>query len=447
LAQPAATATPVRAAAGAFEGVWETTFGPVTLTQDQDRVVGTYANHQAHLSGKLRENKLIFTYREPRETGEGWFALAADGQSFRGKYRIAGEDQWHAWDGKRPGTGTESPRGFEGLWNTTFGNLRLIRHDAKTSDGVLAGRAQDDGKSPQEDSNGSDSPESRQNGSKEASDNQPGSQDPESYAVAGLYALEGGSTLEGRVQGRRLVFTYREPQAQGEGWFELAADGRTFHGEWTPAGGHEASTWTGVRMTPVAGRKWLVVLEAHYENDLAEPEYSFGQMLRAFFSRKPEVQVRHRFFHDRRDLRKWGEELAYLNEPVVVVIASHGTHEGISVGSQTIGLAAIAESLRYAQSLRLLHFSSCEIMGSKLAADLSRRLSETRAVPISGYCTEVDWTTSAVIEFMYLDLILARNYSPADAARQVQILMPVAGDAALPGADLPSAGFRLLAPQ
>jgi hypothetical protein len=54
----------------------------------------------------------------------------------------------------------------------------------------------------------------------------------------------------------------------------------------------------GVRVAPVPGRKWLVVLEAHYENNLAEQEYSFGQMLKAFFARTPEVQVRHRFFHD-----------------------------------------------------------------------------------------------------------------------------------------------------
>ena len=48
--------------------------------------------------------------------------------------------------------------------------------------------------------------------------------------VRGTYP--GGSTLEGKVEGRRLSFRYKEAKAAGEGWFEMADDGMTFAGKW-----------------------------------------------------------------------------------------------------------------------------------------------------------------------------------------------------------------------
>lgn len=34
----------------------------------------------------------------------------------------------------------------------------------------------------------------------------------------------------------RFTFTYREPDADGEGWFELAPDGKTFESKWHETG-------------------------------------------------------------------------------------------------------------------------------------------------------------------------------------------------------------------
>ena len=48
--------------------------------------------------------------------------------------------------------------------------------------------------------------------------------------VTGTYGDE--STVTGRVNGRRLTFSYTEPSERGEGWFELAEDGQTFNGRW-----------------------------------------------------------------------------------------------------------------------------------------------------------------------------------------------------------------------
>ena len=49
------------------------------------------------------------------------------------------------------------------------------------------------------------------------------------------------------------------------------------------------------------------------------------------------VEVRKRSFHDTRYLVKFCKEVKYLAEPVVLLIASHGTPKGISVGGEIIG--------------------------------------------------------------------------------------------------------------
>src|SRR5436190_559258 len=60
-----------------FAGTWDTTFGPVILTQKDSKVSGTYYAGQATLQGTVEKKKLTFTYNEPGEAGEGWFELSA----------------------------------------------------------------------------------------------------------------------------------------------------------------------------------------------------------------------------------------------------------------------------------------------------------------------------------------------------------------------------------
>ncbi|MGX1097242.1 mechanosensitive ion channel family protein [Amorphus sp. MBR-141] len=62
--------------------------------------------------------------------------------------------------------------------------------------------------------------------------------------VTGQYPLYGG-TLEGTVDGRRLVGTWQEPNDSGRLEFVLSADGQSFMGRF----GQEA-WWTGARITP-----------------------------------------------------------------------------------------------------------------------------------------------------------------------------------------------------
>ncbi len=91
---------PVRAA-DEFTGTWNTTFGVLTMNQKGSKVTGSYYEGKASLEGVAEKNKLVFTYLEKGEKGEGEFNLAADGKSFVGKYRIIGAKKWIEWKGSR----------------------------------------------------------------------------------------------------------------------------------------------------------------------------------------------------------------------------------------------------------------------------------------------------------------------------------------------------------
>jgi hypothetical protein len=371
-----------------FAGKWETTFGPMVLTQEGAVVTGAYfyGGKRCTVQGKVEKGKLTFTYREPAASGEGWFELADNGRTFTGKWREKGQIEWGEWRGKRV------LLGFDGLWQTSYGRMRLVQTESR---------------------------------------------------VDGVYA---GGAVSGELKGKRLEFKYGEAEAKGQGWFELAADGNSFQGKWKEDRESAWHDWVGKRVEPVAGRSWLVVLEAPWELGLEQSEYSFGNMLRAYFTLYPRVQVRHKMINSESALRKWCAELPYLAEPVVLVIASHGSEKGLLVGGKSVGAKALAESLRYASNVRLLHLSACLTMKGSLAKEITAGLGKGRSIPISGYTTCVDWGASAVIEFMYLDFVLGRGMAPRQAAQRLVKVMPFSGDKQVAGAPFQSAGFRLLDP-
>lgn len=405
-ALPLAAQEPAPAAAD-FSGPWDTTFGRLTLEQKDGQVTGSYAitGGQATITGKVRQRTLTFSYTEGDIQGEGEFTLAEDGRSFTGKWRARGGADWHVWTGKRPGTTPVPPilprlpqpevATFSGLWDSSFGRMRLVQ---------------------------------------------------DGQQVRGMYAYTSGSVLEGKVAGRKLTFTYKEPKAEGEGWFELAEDGRSFKGKWREKGKEAWQNWNGTRAKAVPDRVWLVVIEANWEAHLAEGEYSFGQMLKTFFTRTPNVQVRHRFFTDAASLRQWCEEVNYLAEPVVVSISSHGGPGTVHAARQPIDARIVLESLKYA-NLRLLHFSACSVLQGDTLEKLLTQVSYRPRYPISGYTQTVDWGASAALEFLYFDLIVARGTTPIRAVDQVRRLMPYAGDTPVPGTPVGYAGLRILPPK
>jgi hypothetical protein len=373
-----------------FAGKWQTTFGPMELEQTGSRVHGVYRymSTECPIEGKVVRERLIFTYEEPAVRGEGWFELTRRGRAFAGQFRPEGADSWQPWEGERIG--------FDGLWNSSFGPLRLIEDGDR---------------------------------------------------VRGYYEVGGGSTIEGRVEGGRLAFTYQEPRARGEGQFELADDGLSFLGEWHPEGAEGWAPWRGLRIRPQPNLVWLVVIEAPWQRFLSENEYAFGNMLREFFARAPHVQVRHRFFGNEAGLRRCCRDLLYVAEPVVLVLATHAGTDGLHVDGQSIPVEMLLDSLRCAGSLRLLHFSACLLMQDRAVVEQFRQFSSEAGVAVSGYRTSVDWAASAIIEFTFLDLVLSRGLSPAEAAAQMQKLLPFAGERVAHESPFGAAGFHIVTPQ
>lgn len=364
-----------------FSGRWFTTFGSMLLEQRGAKVSGTYryGSKDGRIEGVARAAVLRFRYSEPDETGTGEFRLMRAGK-FSGLYTARGTKTARRWVGHR---------GWDGLWETDFGRMRLIQEEG---------------------------------------------------GVHGFYAGSGLSTVRGRAKDSVLSFRYRERNSSGQGRFTLAEDSESFTGEWRPRGRSDWQSWNGRRVRATPGAKWLVVLEAHWQRSLDEPDYSFGHMLRELFARRSHVRVRQRFFHDEASLLHWCGELLFVAEPVVLMIASHGLEDGLHVQGRRIDTARVLDSLKWAESLDLLHFSSCLV-----GLDRNRVL-RGRAFPVSGYTTSVDWGSSALLEFTYLDLVLNRGLSPAAAAAQLPTLVPYAGKRAPRGSAYRAAGFRFVAP-
>lgn len=364
-----------------FSGRWFTTYGPMPLEQLGARVVGTYgyAGGEGRIEGRVHGSRLRFVYEEPGERGTGEFRRLRGGR-FVGSYRAEGASASRRWEGHR---------GWDGLWESDFGRIRL------TQDGAQ---------------------------------------------VSGTYAGPGGASLAGRANGDVFTFRYRERNATGEGRFRLAAEGDRFEGEWRPRGRRAWKPWNGRRAQATPGLTWLVVFEAHWQRGLGEPEYSYGGMVREVFARLPSVRIRHRFFHDAESLEHWCAELAFLPEPAIVLLASHGLPGGLTVHGELIDTRRVLKALAAVENLRLLHFSSC------LVGNDATRTMRGQPWPVSGYTTSVDWGASALLEFTYLDLMLNRGLSPADAAAKLCKLVPYAGDRAPRGSPYAAAGFRFFAP-
>lgn len=362
-----------------FAGRWFTTFGLMLLERRGAKLAGTYqyGTKQGHIEGAARGGVFRFNYSEPDEIGTGEFRLLRGGK-FAGRYTPRGGKTPLRWEGHR---------GWDGLWETDFGRMRLIQEDR---------------------------------------------------AVHGFYAGVGDPTIRGEAKEGRLAFRYRERNVSGEGRFTLAEDHERFTGEWRARGNRAWQPWSGQRVRPAPGIKWLVVLEAYWQRSLAEPDYAFGHMLRELFARKSHVRVRQRFFHDEESLRHWCRELPFIAEPVILMIASHGLDDGLSVNGRLIETARVLDSMGGAESMELLHFSSCLV-----GLDRDKAL-RGRPFAVSGYTTSVDWGASALLEFTYLDLMLNRGLSPAAAAAQLPTLVPYAGKSAPRGSAYRAAGFRFV---
>jgi len=267
----------------------------------------------------------------------------------------------------------------------------------------------------------------------------------EGNSVNGYYTLGGYSTVSGTVDGEGILhFTYTEPSAAGQGWFRLSDDGGRIEGEWRPDGGGEWYQWEGDRTgSGLAASSWLVVLEAEWQASLGEEEYSFGEMLSAWFARVPGVQVRHRFVHDPDDLAHFCLESAALPGEVYLVIASHGSSSGIELASGTVSAPDFIRALNPCENLAMIHFSCCEIMSGRLPHRiLASRTDWPDDFVVSGYTESVDWGASGILEIYYFNQILENGLKPAAAAAAVLSDIDFAGER--PTGNMDAAGFTWL---
>ena len=172
---------------------------------------------------------------------------------------------------------------------------------------------------------------------------------------------------------------------------------------------------------------FVVVLEHNWEESLQEPEYSEGEMLRAFLAPDKHAHVRHRFYTDHASLRKWCLEVGDLPGPVVLVFADHGSPSGLYSDEGDIGARAIADSLRDVNNLKMIHFSACSTFRGHFPADVITRMGKDHAVPITGYLTDVDWSISSLVDFMLIHLVVTEHDTPFAAWVQTKKMMPIAG--------------------
>jgi hypothetical protein len=300
--------------------------------------------------------------------------------------------------GRSAQAGTQSPsngtaeeaisklkQGYSGLWTTTYGRMRL----------ETVGRS-----------------------------------------VTGTYAYGNGSKVNGTIDpDGKLNFTYSEPETRGEGWFQINEDGTEFTGRWRPEGSEPWQIWTGRRIKPKKGRTWLVVLEAHWETGLSESEFAFGDMLRSYFTMADAQQlaVRHRFFHDADDLRRFCRQVTFLAEPAVVLISTHGSAKGIQVGGRTIKPKDFAPALAHAHNVKLLHLSGCDMMVGDVPSQIHELLKDGPQFPISGYKQTVAWDASALGDFTFLSLLFMHDMGPEAAVREAIKLSPYLGDTVAEG--------------
>jgi hypothetical protein len=97
-------------AQASWQGTWKTAFGTMQLTQTDTDVTGTYESKDGKIVGKVSGGTLVGTwsqspsYAPPADGGDFEFTLAADGQSFTGRYRYGSDGTWFStWTGTRSG--------------------------------------------------------------------------------------------------------------------------------------------------------------------------------------------------------------------------------------------------------------------------------------------------------------------------------------------------------
>lgn len=85
-----------------MSGLWNSDFGLLNLTQEGNRVEGTYSYCNGTIAGTIKEKRLDFTWNDPIY-GEGWgfFIIQDDGEKLTGKWGVKKNIAKGKWNGAR----------------------------------------------------------------------------------------------------------------------------------------------------------------------------------------------------------------------------------------------------------------------------------------------------------------------------------------------------------
>lgn len=186
---------PPSAPTGNWSGPWKTDFGAMTLSQNGNRVTGTYEFKGGRIDGTISGNVLSGTWTQTNGSGRFEFTLSADGRSFSGRWGGGQTLTGGTWNGTAGAAPVSAAGVWTGTWATSFGAMNLSQ----------AGNA-----------------------------------------VTGSYAFKGGR-IEGTTSGGVLSGTWTQTNGSGRFEFTLGADGRSFAGRWGYGQTLTAGKWSGTK--------------------------------------------------------------------------------------------------------------------------------------------------------------------------------------------------------
>lgn len=88
-------------AAPSWTGDWNTTWGKMTLKQNDNIVVGTYPFKDGRIDAQVIGNKIIGNWYQSNGSGQIEFEMDSNGIKFQGKWKYSDKNSWNSWTGTR----------------------------------------------------------------------------------------------------------------------------------------------------------------------------------------------------------------------------------------------------------------------------------------------------------------------------------------------------------
>ncbi len=115
-----------------WSGTFKTTWGVMKLTQDGNKVVGTYVYGSGKITGTVSGNTLTGrwsiapSYKAPTDAGDLQLTVSADGKTLTGKWRNGSTGEWNTnWTGTRVSPVVSLK--WDGNWSSSWGDMTLIQ--------------------------------------------------------------------------------------------------------------------------------------------------------------------------------------------------------------------------------------------------------------------------------------------------------------------------------